>query len=124
LRPSPVVEAQTIDDKTGGEDPDKDVVFVELRTEDAEAIRDFPEYWRAGAIGPDNTVFTGLTDPSHSWHFAPYSQCQALVEESKNPQERAYALGCFLHGISDNAAHHVVNFLSGETFTFFPADQA
>jgi MYXO-CTERM domain-containing protein len=98
--------------------------FVELLLEDAEAIRDFPEFWRAGAIGPDNTVFTGLTDPSHAWMFEPFVQCQTLLDASSIPEERAYALGCFLHGISDNAAHHVVNFFTGETFTLYPADAA
>ncbi len=97
---------------------------VELLKEDAEAIRDFPEFFRAGAIGPDNTVFPGLTDPSHAWMFSPFSQCQTLLDASAKPEERAYALGCFLHGISDNTAHHVVNFFTGETFTLYPVDAA
>lgn len=65
-----------------------------------------------------------MTDPSHAWHFAPFSQCQALVEAAENGAERAYALGCFLHGITDNNVHHVVNYFSGETFTLYPKDAA
>ncbi len=97
---------------------------VALTVEHAEAIRDFPEYFRAGSIGPDNTVFPGLTDPSHGWIFAPFSQCQALLDEARTGEERAYALGCFLHGTSDTVAHHLVNFFSGQTFTMFPIDAA
>ncbi len=98
--------------------------FVRLATADAEAIRDYPEFFRGGAIGPDNTVMPGLTDPSHGWTFAPFSQCSALLDAAQRPDERAYALGCFLHGVSDNAAHHLVNFFTGETFTLTPVESA
>lgn len=117
-----------------------DPAWVQLADIDARAILLNPEFFRGGAIGPDNTVMTGLTDPSHAWAFRPFHQCQALVgeaaaeeqrqrdagvaEEELDLSERAYALGCFLHGISDNAAHHVVNFLAGETFTFYPKESA
>lgn len=104
--------------------PDGADKYVLLSDDNAEAIRDNPEFWRGGAIGPDNTVFPGMTDPSHAWHFFPFSQCQAMVENSKDSAERAYALGCYLHGITDNNVHHVVNYFSGETFTLFPKDQA
>lgn len=98
--------------------------YVRLSTADAEAIRDYPEFFRGGAIGPDNTVMPGLTDPSHGWSFAPFSQCQTLLDAAQRPDERAYALGCFLHGVSDNAAHHLVNFFTGETFTLTPVESA
>lgn len=104
--------------------PDGDTKFVVLDRKDAEAIRDNPEFWRGGAIGPDNTVFPGMTDPSHAWHFSPFSQCQAMLDNSTTGAERAYALGCYLHGITDNNVHHVVNYFSGETFTLFPKDAA
>lgn len=98
--------------------------YVRISAQDAEAIRDNPEFFRGGAIGPDNTVMPGLTDPSHAWMFTPFSQCQKLLESSQNPSERAYALGCFLHGVSDNTAHHLVNFFTGETFTLTPTESA
>lgn len=104
--------------------PNEEPQFVLVDEADAQAIVDNPEFWRGGAIGPDNTVFPGMTDPSHAWHFAPFSQCQAMLENSEDGAERAYALGCFLHGITDNNVHHVVNYFSGETFTLFPKDAA
>ena len=104
--------------------PGDETRFVVLSEENARAIRENPEFWRGGAIGPDNTVFPGMTDPSHAWHFAPFSQCQAMLEASDDGAERAYALGCFLHGITDNNVHHVVNYFTGETFTLFPKDAA
>jgi MYXO-CTERM domain-containing protein len=113
---------------------------VRLGELDARAILQQLEFFRGGAIGPDNTVMTGLTDPSHAWMFQPFRQCEALVFEAElgeqaqrdsglsddqlDLSERAYALGCFLHGISDNAAHHLVNYLTGETFTFYPKESA
>ncbi len=104
--------------------PGDETRFVILSDEDARAIRENPEFWRGGAIGPDNTVFPGMTDPSHAWHFAPFSQCQAMLDASADGAERAYALGCFLHGITDNNVHHVVNYFTGETFTLYPKDAA
>ena len=103
---------------------DRETQYVVLSQENAEALRDHPEHWRGGAIGPDNTVFPGMTDPSHAWHFFPFSQCQSMLEAAEDPSERAYALGCFLHGVTDNNVHHVVNFFAGETFTLYPKDTA
>ncbi len=97
---------------------------VTLKEEDARAIRDNPLEFRAGAIGPDNTVFPGMTDPSHALHQQPYAQCQLLYDEALTDAERAYALGCFLHGSTDAIAHHYVNFMSGETFTLTPITAA
>ena len=101
--------------------------FVELSYEDAFAIYEEPLYFRGGAIGPDNTAFSGLTDPSHAPEFKPFSQCEVLYRLAvSNPRkierrrERAYALGCFLHGITDNVAHHIVNYFSHQTFTLNP----
>ena len=117
---------------------------------DASGLRrtvDNIEFFRGGAIGPDNTVVPGLTDPSHGWIVNtdafgsfPFGQCDALLMAAENREqtqldagvresdldlsERAYALGCFLHGISDNAAHHLVNYFTGETFTLYPLDAA
>ncbi|MCB9585449.1 MAG: hypothetical protein H6718_08630 [Polyangiaceae bacterium] len=97
---------------------------VSLSEEDARAIRDNPLEFRAGAIGPDNTVFPGMTDPSHALHQQPYAQCQLLYDEALTDAERAYALGCFLHGSTDAIAHHYVNYMSGETFTLTPITSA
>ncbi|MBW2465438.1 MAG: hypothetical protein JRH11_27570, partial [Deltaproteobacteria bacterium] len=120
--------------------PGSDEVTVGMDPTDARAILDNPQFFRGGAIGPDNTVMTGLTDPSHAWFFRPFQQCDALYREAVNEEERqiasgtpaadvlrserAYALGCFLHGITDNNAHHTVNFFTGETFTLYPIDAA
>lgn len=96
---------------------------VEIQRADAEAIVKYPEYWRGGAIGPDNTIFSGLTDPSHAWMFGPFNQCETLEKEARaanKGHELAYALGCFLHGVTDNVAHHLVNFFSRQTFTLTP----
>jgi MYXO-CTERM domain-containing protein len=99
-------------------------VYVLIPLEYAEAIRDYPLYWRGGSVGPDNTVFPGLTDPSHNWLYSPFSQCQSQLELSADPSELAYALGCFAHGIGDNAVHQVVNYFTGQTFTFYPLSEA
>lgn len=93
---------------------------VRLPEEDAEAIVNQPLAFRAGAIGPDNTVFPGMTDASHGVHQDPYGQCELLYQEAITEPERAYALGCFLHGATDAVAHHFVNHETGETFTLTP----
>lgn len=93
---------------------------VVLTQEDFEALRDHPLEFRAGAIGPDNMVFPGMTDPSHALGQRPYDQCELLYQAALTGAERAYALGCFLHGATDALAHHYVNFMSGETFTLTP----
>ncbi len=91
-----------------------------LSEQDASAIIAHPLAFRAGAIGPDNVVFPGLTEASHGLEQGPYEQCELLVGEAVTPEERAYALGCLLHGAGDNVIHHYVNYMSGETFTFNP----
>ena len=77
---------------------------VRLPPEDADAIVNQPLAFRAGAIGPDNTVFPGMTDGSHGVHQDPYGQCELLYMEAITEVERAYALGCFLHGATDAVA--------------------
>jgi MYXO-CTERM domain-containing protein len=47
-----------------------------------------------------------------------------MLDAAEDGAERAYALGCFLHGITDNNVHHVVNYFSGETFTLYPKEAA
>lgn len=93
---------------------------VILDPKDVEAISDFPLAFRAGAVGPDNMVFPGMTDPSHALGQRPFEQCELLYQEAILPEERAYALGCFLHGTTDAVAHHYVNYMTGETFTLTP----
>ncbi len=93
---------------------------VVLSTADFEALRDNPLEFRAGAVGPDNMVFPGMTDPSHAVGQRPFDQCELLYQAAATPPERAYALGCFLHGATDAVAHHYVNYMSGETFTLNP----
>ena len=65
-------------------------------------------------------VFPGMTDPSHAIGQRPYEQCELLYQAAELPEERAYALGCFLHGSTDAVAHHYVNYMTGETFTLTP----
>ncbi|MFO0566121.1 MAG: zinc dependent phospholipase C family protein [Polyangiaceae bacterium] len=93
---------------------------VSLKAEDVDALTNHPLEFRAGAIGPDNMAFPGMTDPSHAVGQRPYEQCELLYQEALLPEERAYALGCFLHGATDAIAHHYVNYLTGETFTLAP----
>ena len=93
---------------------------VRLPPEDADAIINQPLAFRAGAIGPDNVVFPAMTDASHGVEQDPYRQCELLYEAAITEVERAYALGCFLHGASDAIAHHYVNHATGETFTLNP----
>ncbi|MCU0682192.1 MAG: zinc dependent phospholipase C family protein [Polyangiaceae bacterium] len=93
---------------------------AELSADDAQAILEHPLEFRAGSVGPDNIAFPGMTDPSHAVGQRPFEQCEALYQEAQLPAERAYALGCFLHGATDAVAHHYVNYLSGETFTLNP----
>ncbi len=93
---------------------------AKLPSGDAQAIIDNPLEFRAGAVGPDNTAFPGMTDPSHAVEQRPYEQCQLLYNEAILPNEKAYALGCFLHGATDAIAHHYVNYMTGETFTLNP----
>lgn len=97
---------------------------VILAQEDFEALRDNPLAFRAGAVGPDNMVFPGMTDPSHALGQRPYEQCELLYQAAVNGEERAYALGCFLHGATDAIAHHYVNHMTGETFTLTPITSA
>jgi hypothetical protein len=93
---------------------------AELAPDDVRAVVDHPLEFRAGAVGPDNIAFPGMTDPSHAVGQRPFEQCEALYRAAALPEERAYALGCFLHGATDAVAHHYVNYLSGETFTLTP----
>src|SRR5262249_29443326 len=50
----------------------------------------------------------------------PFEQCELLYQAAVIAEEKAYALGCFLHGSTDAVAHHFVNYFSGETFTLNP----
>ena len=93
---------------------------VRLKEEDARAVREWPLAFRAGAVGPDNFVFPAMTDLTHAVGLRPYDQCEDLYQLAQTDQERAYAMGCFLHGASDAVAHHYVNGMTGETFTLNP----
>jgi MYXO-CTERM domain-containing protein len=93
---------------------------VQLSAEDVAALTNHPLAFRAGAVGPDNMVFPAMTDPSHAVGTRPFEQCEALYQEAITGEEKAYALGCFLHGTTDAVAHHYVNYLTGETFTLTP----
>ncbi len=97
---------------------------VVLSPDDVTALTDFPLAFRAGAVGPDNMVFPGMTDPSHAIGQRPFEQCELLYQAAAVPEERAYALGCFLHGSTDAIAHHYVNYMTGETFTLTPITSA
>lgn len=93
---------------------------VTLSDVDAKAIIEQPLAFRAGAVGPDNVIFPGMTDPSHAIEQRPFEQCQVLYGMAVTAEERAYAIGCFLHGSTDAIAHHYVNYMTGETFTLTP----
>lgn len=97
---------------------------VVLSADDVAAITDHPLSFRAGAVGPDNMVFPGMTDPSHAIGQRPFEQCELLYQAAVVADERAYALGCFLHGSTDAVAHHYVNYMTGETFTLTPITSA
>ncbi len=97
---------------------------VELDVADVDAIVNHPLEFRAGAVGPDNTAFPGMTDPSHAIEQRPFEQCELLYQAAIVGEERAYALGCFLHGSTDAIAHHYVNYMTGETFTLTPLSAA
>lgn len=97
---------------------------VRLSDDDRRALIEQPLSFRAGAVGPDNMAFPGMTDPSHAIGQQPYVQCQKLYEQALTDPERAYAIGCFLHGVTDAIAHHYVNFMTGETFTLTPITAA
>lgn len=94
--------------------------YVQLPLEDALAIVDHPYEFRAGAIGPDSFVFVALTDGTHAVENNPFTQCELLYQDAVTEEERAYALGCFIHGSTDAVAHHFVNYFSGETWTNNP----
>jgi hypothetical protein len=97
---------------------------VQLGEADRRALLSQPLAFRAGAVGPDNMAFPGMTDPSHAIEQQPFTQCQLLYDAALTDEERAYAMGCFLHGSTDAIAHHYVNFMSGETFTLTPITSA
>ncbi|MBI2388234.1 MAG: hypothetical protein HYV09_01345, partial [Deltaproteobacteria bacterium] len=97
---------------------------VTLSEADAKAILEQPLAFRAGAVGPDNVIFPGMTDPSHAIEQRPFEQCQVLYDMALTSEERAYAMGCFLHGSTDAIAHHYVNYMTGETFTLNPITSA
>lgn len=96
---------------------------VVLPQEDADAIVNHPLEFRAGAIGPDSFVFVALTDGTHAIRNNPFGQCELLYQDAVTEEERAYALGCFVHGSTDAVAHHFVNYFSGETWTNNPVMQ-
>ena len=77
---------------------------VTLTPADIEALSDHPLAFRAGAVGPDNMVFSCMIDPSHALGQRPFEQCELLYQAAELPEERAYALGCFLHGSTDGRA--------------------
>src|SRR6185295_6095204 len=52
--------------------------MVKIRDEDARAIMGFPLAFRAGAIGPDNMIFPGMTAPSHAIFQRSFEQCEVL----------------------------------------------
>ena len=93
---------------------------VELTAQDADAIINNPLEFRAGAISPDNFVFPGMTDLTHAIGLSPFEQCELIYQAAVIESERAYALGCFVHGTGDAIVHHLVNYLAGETFTLNP----
>ncbi|MDQ3033914.1 MAG: hypothetical protein M3Y87_15970, partial [Myxococcota bacterium] len=93
---------------------------VQIPQEDADAIINQPLAFRAGSIGPDNVVFPAMTDGTHGMTQDPYRQCEILHQQALTEAERAYALGCLLHGSTDAIAHHFVNHFTGETFTLNP----
>ena len=93
---------------------------VRLAPEDALAIVNHPYEFRAGAIGPDSFVFVALTDGTHAVQNNPFMQCELLYQDAVTEDERAYALGCFVHGSTDAVAHHFVNYFTGETWTNNP----
>lgn len=97
---------------------------VRLSSDDKRVLVEQPLAFRAGAVGPDNMAFPGMTDPSHAIGQQPFVQCQKLYDLALTDSERAYAIGCFLHGVTDAVAHHYVNFMSGETFTLTPITAA
>lgn len=96
---------------------------VQLPQIDAQSIINEPFAFRAGAIGPDITVFPAMTDGTHAVDQNPFRQCEMLYMEAFTEAERAYALGCFLHGSTDAIAHHLVNYFTGETFTLNPISE-
>ncbi|MCB9604748.1 MAG: hypothetical protein H6720_30890 [Sandaracinus sp.] len=93
---------------------------VRIPPEDAAAIVGQPLAFRAGALGPDSFVFPGMTDATHALGQNPFVMCELLYQDAVTDEERAYALGCFLHGTTDAIAHHFVNHFTGETFTLTP----
>src|SRR5690606_9243982 len=62
---------------------------VVLPQQDFEAIRDYPLEFRAGAVGPDNMVLPGMTDPSHALGQRPYDQCELRYQAAVIGSERA-----------------------------------
>lgn len=93
---------------------------VQVAEIDASAIINQPLAFRAGAIGPDSFVFPGMTDATHALGQNPFAMCELLYQDAVVEEERAFALGCFLHGTTDAIAHHFVNHFTGETFTLNP----
>lgn len=97
---------------------------VRVADVDAQAIINQPLAFRAGAIGPDSFVFPGMTDATHALGQNPFVMCEMLYQDAVVEEERAFALGCFLHGTTDAIAHHFVNHFTGETFTLNPLSAA
>lgn len=93
---------------------------VGLKPQDVKALKLYPLAFRGGVVGPDNMAFPAMTDPSHALYQKPFMQCEKLYQSAANDEERAYAIGCFVHGASDIVAHHFVNYFAGETFTLNP----
>jgi LysM repeat protein/uncharacterized coiled-coil DUF342 family protein len=96
-------------------------ITIPIRSQDLQAIRDFPEYFRMGSIGPDAfpDVLIGqmIIHPSieGGWGTAEWLRHLANTP-GMTAQERAFVLGYFTHAAADILAHTYVNRYAGDVF--------
>jgi hypothetical protein len=85
-----------------------------------QSLRDWPQYYRAGVLGPDaypDMLFGQSTiHPEENDHGGADAWLRHLYYRASTPQERAFVLGFLAHAAGDMFAHTFVNDYAGGAF--------
>lgn len=92
------------------------------------ALRNYPEYFRLGTLGPDvfpDPVIGQLTThPGHPDGWKTDDWLQYVLKKSTAPEEIAFAFGFSCHAAMDIFAHTYVNMYSGDIFAISDGEVA
>jgi hypothetical protein len=92
---------------------------------ECEAIKAHPEFFRAGALGPDAlpdivsgqmTVHPGIDDKDRADAWGTDDFLKHVAAKASTPEEIAFALGMQTHAAGDVFAHTYVNTYAGDIF--------